>query len=163
MNIRIIATALFFAMSSFAAAQEPNQEEMARFSEKLQLKEAANQARDFALAFKAFAGQFGEDIVEKTSPFNAAAAAKYSAEYSIRALISPEVAEESASSPGTWPTMPSLRRPTLLNLRLKSLPWLRTAKRPRLRRNWLDTTSHSPRHSMARCERAKLFNQASAS
>ena len=94
MNIRIFATAVLFSMSSFAAAQELTQEEMARVSEKLQLKEAANQARDFALAFKAFAGQFGEDIVERTAPFNAAAAAKYSAEYSIRALVSPKLEEE---------------------------------------------------------------------
>ena len=66
------------------------------FFEAIALEEVANGARDVSFEFQTLAAPFAEDeeFPGLTSPFNAAAAAKYCAKYKIRALLTPELAKE---------------------------------------------------------------------
>ena len=60
----------------------------------LALKQQADTLKMMHSIFVQVSTEFDEGIQERNAPFNAAAAAKYCAEYTLRALVSPKMRRE---------------------------------------------------------------------
>ncbi len=84
---RLMVAALLLAVP--LAAQSPEDINTAS-----QLRDAADRAGKTFLSFLVLSLEFDAEIQERRSPFNTAAAAKYCAEYTIRALLTPRMRRE---------------------------------------------------------------------
>lgn len=80
---------IYLALATHVAAQRPEDVERG-----LQLKRDAEALKMMSVIFAAAAPAFDEDIQGRNAPFNAAAAAKYCAEYTLRALYAPKMRRE---------------------------------------------------------------------
>lgn len=82
-----LATVLLLAAP--ALAQNP-----ADIERGLHLKQRAELLKTMSFVFSRVSQEFDEDIQSRNAPFNAAAAAKYCAEYTLRALATPRMRRE---------------------------------------------------------------------
>ena len=95
-SIAILATIARSEAQTEESKDIPTLAELEALGEALQLEERANEAQDMALFFKIFAREFDDDIAGRRAPSNAAAAAKYSAKYSVRRIATPQLETEFA-------------------------------------------------------------------
>ena len=92
-SIAILATIARSEAQTEESKDIPTLAELEALGEALQLEERANEAQDMALFFK-ISREFDDDIAGRRAPSNAAAAAKYSAKYSVRRIATPQFETE---------------------------------------------------------------------